>query len=114
MMRLLPLVLLAGCSLYTPGGDAGVEPDPRAAEAQKLRSLAAAYQAWEEEVLRTPATDAKPSEETAAARVDGLKRYLARIQAIDPDLLDEADRVQRHGLENRVREALVDLERPAR
>lgn len=114
MTRILPILLLAGCSFYMPEGDAGGEPDPRAAEAQKLRSLAAAYQVWEEEVLKPPATDGKPSEEAVASRIDGLKRYLARVQAIDPGLLEEPDHVQRHGLENRMRAALLDAERPAR
>lgn len=97
----LGVLLLGSCAIYTPdpGPTAGGLPDDRAAESQRFRSIADAYIDWNYATHPTWATRdgihdydgdlGRWTREAIDGQVASLKRYEARLLAIDSSALDD-------------------------
>jgi len=97
------ILLLGGCTYYTPDGGptAGVLPDSRIAQSQKFQSVASAYIDWNYSIHPAWATAdgihdydgqlGRWTREAIEAQAQSLDRYLRRLMAIDPfDLEDDS------------------------
>jgi uncharacterized protein (DUF885 family) len=115
-------LLLGSCSVYGPDGgpSAGVLPDDRTAEAQRFRSLADAYLDWHYAVHPTVATRdgvhdydgqlGRWTRDGIDSQIHSLRRYSARLQAIDASALDDEAYYDLEVLRLQVAGALLDLD----
>jgi uncharacterized protein (DUF885 family) len=119
---LLPLVILAGCSLLEPDPETwGMPEDQRGrAENAKFSTLVDAYLGWHYATFPVRATldgiherDDRLDDVSAAgirARIDGQRAWLGRVRAIDPTLLADEAYYDWLVLESAIRASLLDLE----
>jgi uncharacterized protein (DUF885 family) len=120
-LRLFGLLLLGGCSYYTPDGgpDAGVLPDSRIAQSEIFQSVASAYIDWNYSVHPGWATADGVHEydshlgiwtrEAIESQARALDRYQRRLMAIDPADLDAESYYDYLVLRGRIGAALFDL-----
>jgi uncharacterized protein (DUF885 family) len=120
-MGLGTILLLGSCSVYSPDGGptAGLLPDDRVAESQRFRSIADAYIDWNYATHPTWATRdgvhdhdgqlGKWTRDAIESQILSLKRYEARLQAIDPAALDNDAYYDHQVLKLRIASAVLDL-----
>src|ERR1041384_6378579 len=115
------ILLLGSCSIYGPDGGptAGQLPDDRIAESQRFRSIADAYIDWNYATHPTWATRdgihdydgqlGKCTRDAIESQILSLRRYEARLAAIDDGALDNDACYDLEVLKLQIGSALLDL-----